>query len=595
MSPATAAPQPIPQPLRLGPVAAYRCRRRIHLEHDPTVNWDDRIPPDPAMALRQHRNRTHRTQVKSTISAQITLTDNVTWYVDNPPAGDMPPALWQPKLRSATRSARPDLLLHTPDGGYVPVLIRGHRTTDPGKGATISSLTQPLAWDTSYEKKLRSHHDDALALAHTYQLLDELGIASPTARGGIIGLGVRAEVPDWDDGAVIAWHAMTAELLAEYDERFTDRLAVARAAARGADPLAQPSKIAECRRCPWWSICGPQMQKAHDVSLLASGSDAPVLREAGLLTFDDVAVADPQVFAELPISGVPLAELQTRARAMVAQVPMVRRDGQGPIRRADIELDVDMESFSDDGAYLWGTLLSGPGMAQLAEAAGSELVITSDYVPFVTWEPLDTDATGHNFIAFWRYLTGLRQACAAHGLTFAAYCYSRRAEERWLYGTPARHPYLAQMPRRAEIADFCESDQWVDVFADIKRAFVVPGSLRLKTVARLAGFSWRDSEPGGENSMAWYRIATGQAVMDAAAVPSSAVYAYDVSLPATGPAPLPTPDDIVANRQRILDYNEDDVRATLALRNWLTGPAWQLPTASELTTRFQQTSQTPGG
>ncbi len=43
--------------------------------------------------------------------------------------------------------------------------------------------------------------------------------------------------------------------------------------------------------------------------------------------------------------------------------------------------------------------------------------------------------------------------------------------------------------------------------AEIKRHFVLPGSLRLKELAAAVGFSWRDPEPGGENSMAWYRLA----------------------------------------------------------------------------------------
>ncbi|MDA8266990.1 MAG: hypothetical protein M0Z63_14035 [Actinomycetota bacterium] len=35
--------------------------------------------------------------------------------------------------------------------------------------------------------------------------------------------------------------------------------------------------------------------------------------------------------------------------------------------------------------------------------------------------------------------------------------------------------------------------------------------------------------------------------------------------------------DASAHSQRILDYNEDDVHATHAVRDWLDGPARQLP------------------
>src|SRR5690606_38362163 len=104
-------------------------------------------------------------------------------------------------------------------------------------------------------------------------------------------------------------------------------------------------------------------------------------RVAGATTYDDIAAMDPKVLAALPLSGIPVGEARTRARAMVADAPMVRRTERVDVPRADIELDVDMESYSDDGAYLWGTYLSGPGVEQLSYEVG--------YRPFVTWEPLE--------------------------------------------------------------------------------------------------------------------------------------------------------------------------------------------------------------
>ena len=38
-----------------------------------------------------------------------------------------------------------------------------------------------------------------------------------------------------------------------------------------------------------------------------------------------------------------------------------------------------------------------------------------------------------------------------------------------------------------------------------------------------------------------------------------------------------TGDEAIVSRQRILDYNEDDCRATAALRDWLNGGARDLP------------------
>ena len=68
--------------------------------------------------------------------------------------------------------------------------------------------------------------------------------------------------------------------------------------------------------------------------------------------------------------------------------------------------------------------------------------------------------------------------------------------------------------------------------------------LGLKVVAtRGAGFAWRDEEPGGLASRTWFNQAVDGA----------------------------TPAEREAARTRVLEYNEDDVRATSVLREWLTG------------------------
>lgn len=537
------------------------------------------------------------------VSAGMTVIEG--WHPADP---SRPVAAWGTRLVGRHRVATPELLLRMPDGGYVPVLVRGHRTTDPGQGALLTPIAKLADWPAPADgpasrsptsvtpsrpaehwvpirrcgdRKLRSHHADVLALAHVYRLLQELGLASAAMLGGIIGFGGSSTDPAWDDGALIAWHRLDAPsngpgaaggganasnrgasnadsadsvrvtALEDYDARFADRLAVAVAAATREPALAQPSRIAECRRCPWWPVCEPELAAAHDVSLLVAGGDVEILRAAGARTFDDVAAMDPAQLAELPLTGIPATEARIRARALISGAPMIRRTERVDVVRADVELDVDMESYLDDGAYLWGTFLTGIELAGFPQG----------YRPFVTWHPLESAATATNFVAFWQYLTRLRAACSDAGLSFAAYCYSHKAEERWLYGTPARFPGEPGMPARSEIAEFCSSPQWVDLYQEIKRLFVVPGSLRLKAVAPVAGFAWRDPEPGGENSMAWYLAALE---------------------PADGSAAESIPADVTANRRRILQYNEDDVLATLRLREWMSEESHTMPTVAAL-------------
>jgi predicted RecB family nuclease len=90
-------------------------------------------------------------------------------------------------------------------------------------------------------------------------------------------------------------------------------------------------------------------------------------------------------------------------------------------------------------------------------------------------------------------------------------------------------------------------NEWVDLHDLAKRQIQTEGPLGLKQLAAAAGFSWRDKNPSGEASMLWYEVATTDDSVEA-----------------------------LTSRQRILEYNEDDCRATKALRDWLNGPAQAL-------------------
>jgi len=82
-----------------------------------------------------------------------------------------------------------------------------------------------------------------------------------------------------------------------------------------------------------------------------------------------------------------------------------------------------------------------------------------------------------------------------------------------------------------------DPDGWVDLYPAVKGCLESRDGLGLKVVATIgAGFSWRDEDPGGLQSQDW--------LDEARAGDKNACH-------------------------RILDYNEDDVRATLSVREWL--------------------------
>ena len=82
----------------------------------------------------------------------------------------------------------------------------------------------------------------------------------------------------------------------------------------------------------------------------------------------------------------------------------------------------------------------------------------------------------------------------------------------------------------------------MDLLTIIREHYFGLQGLGIKKVAPAFGFDWRDEQPGGLQSQVWLQQARDR-----------------------------SSEEHKAARQRILDYNEDDVRATAAIRAGLTG------------------------
>lgn len=542
--------------LTVDAAALTRCRRRVHLDHDPAAAGSPRALPDPALEQRRADAATHRRSIGAAIAAATGGTVVAASGAERAAATARAVTAGAPVIvggvLSGVDGGRPEpveMLVALPEGGYVPVLIVRHRVTDPGAGAVTASLSAPGPADARPDdaRRIRSQPRDLLRLAHLHRLVQAAGWTAPAARhgawGGVIGL----------DADVVVWHDLGAghwpggrSTFTEYDVRLADRTAVATAAATGAPALAQPSRITECRHCPWWPTCEQALLRVQDVSLVVRGEVATALREAGVHTVAQLAALDPA--APSPAPGLPLADSVVLARAWLRGLSVVRRVPAVAVPRADVEVDVDMESFGEAGAYLWGALLRHPGGTR----AGDE---PAGYRAFATWEPVPTPDEARSFAAFWGWLTGVRAQASATGRTFAAYCYNAHAENRWLLGSAGRFAGLPGIPSVAEVTAFTTDPCWVDLFAVVSEWFLCAHGKGLKRIAPAAGFSWRDPEASGENSMRWYRDAVG---LDGAA-----------------------PD--ATQRQRLLDYNADDVAATARVRDWMTSAGIEeVPLATQL-------------
>ncbi|MEQ1703217.1 MAG: ribonuclease H-like domain-containing protein, partial [Ilumatobacteraceae bacterium] len=196
------------------------------------------------------------------------------------------------------------------------------------------------------------------------------------------------------------------------------------------------------------------------------------------------------------------------------------------VPRADVEVDIDMECALDGRTYLWGTLLT--------VRSGRKIGVKQGYRAFVSWESPSAQSEASIFLEVWSWLIKVKFAALDRGQTFRVYCWHESAEISKL----RRGAKLVGVPGvLAAINSFvADAELWVDLRREFDRVALSPVGTSLKTIAQFADFRWRDEAPGGDQSMVWFNAAANGAA---------------------------------GSQQRLLDYNEDDLRAGLAIREWL--------------------------
>jgi predicted RecB family nuclease len=469
------------------------------------------------------------------------------------------------------RTGRPDLLIRGRDaaGGrptYHPAEVKAHKVLLPSRRPprdddgtpppvvlrTPLDAPRPLAPRPLEGMTLRlgSREADFLQLAHYYRMLQAAGFAAERPLAGVIGTDTLL------DGPVLAWadlaeptvrtFSRSAEqgwrlrsLLERYDHEHALRLDVARTAARrtgdpGTDPtpLVQPVVQRECAHCVWWTHCRAALAE-DDVSLRIDKGALDVrevlaLRRHGVLTVPQLAGADletllPEYLPEVSHRAGAERRLRVasrRARMLLTGVPFDREtDGPIVVPEAEVEVDLDIESSADGRIYLWGFLLhhtTRPGQRR--------------YVAFSRFDDLDDASETALAVEAFRWLRTLVESSGS----VRVYHYS--AYEPSAIRTLASRAHEPELAWAAAYAD-----ELVDLYEVVKIHFFGASGLGLKPIAQHAGFRWRDDDPGGLNSQAWFDEAVHH----------------------------PEAEVRDRARQRVLEYNEDDVLATHELRAWL--------------------------
>ncbi len=449
---------------------------------------------------------------------------------------------------------------------YAPLVIKNHEVTEAASSRQLSegSLVRLVPSDVviHHGLGLRSTatvRRDVLLLDGATRILQAFGAADPSTRGALVDRNTRLW---WLD---LASPVLLRSNLHAYDNFYRERVDALAALDEwfevGGPFPTSPYWHRECLTCEFSEHCQFELEAIDDVSLtrFTSIDQQFALRASGVRTRSQLARLDPiraQSARSRPVtvdSTVEdrlgrkfdrLDELIYRARSHVRDSALRTLDPSlMGCPTADVEVDVDMESY-DDATYLWGA-----NVTLNAPVDGAR----EGYVTFVEWGELSREAEARNFARFWTWLSDLRRLCQNQDRTFTAYCFWAQAEDGAMNRAVATP--VDDGPTMHDLADFRRQSPsaWIDLHDLAKEQIQTEGPLGLKQLAASAGFQWRDENPSGEASMLWYEVATrGQS------------------------------DEAALSRQRILDYNEDDCRATKSLRDWLNGPAKALAHRDDL-------------
>ena len=306
-------------------------------------------------------------------------------------------------------------------------------------------------------------------------------------------------------------------------EDYQDCLAEAQAiVGKSTETLAAYSGV--CKLCHWYSACISRLTDANDLTLIPElgRSRRDVMMER-VATIRDLAEADPAGYVVgkktiFPgIGPATLEKLHARAKLITAgkkAKPYLREPLTLPVANLELYFDIEVDPMRDI-CYLHGFVERRDGTKDAER-----------FVAFFAEEPT-AEAEKQAFAEAWRYMQE-SQPCVI-------YYYSKY--ERTIY-RKLREKY-PDVCTEDELEALFDPARAVDLYFDVvlKATEWPTRDFSIKTLANYLGFAWRDTHPSGAASIEWFHrwVETGDPTI----------------------------------RQRILDYNEDDCRATLVLRDAL--------------------------
>lgn len=283
--------------------------------------------------------------------------------------------------------------------------------------------------------------------------------------------------------------------------------------------VAQGAHASTCALCHWHSYCLRQLSEVDDLTLIPFlGRSLRDVMQGTIPSIASLADGDPERFiqgSKTTFRGLGADRLRLfHSRALMLKssppTPFLRATVKLPVTPVELFFDVEVDPFRDL-CYLHGIVERTNGR--------------NDDERFVYFFSETHSATAERdaFAAAFNYLTGQLQG--------TIYYYSKY--ERTIYRKlQAKYPDVCSAD---DIERLFDPERAVDLYNDvvIKATEWPTPNHSIKTLAKYLGFQWRDAHPSGAASIEWFDrwVRDGQPEV----------------------------------RQRILDYNEDDCRATRVL------------------------------
>lgn len=392
--------------------------------------------------------------------------------------------IYQGCLIDGVYVGRPDLLVHREDlssrfGAYAyePIDIKAGHGWEDAEGRT---------------PRFKEHY--AFQVLFYRMLLERIqGVIPNTARI----INVDGEFEEFDPTT--------------FEESFREALRITQRLVNG-EETSEPVLGSHCLLCEWFGKCQRWVREHDDpTGLFYVGKQKFRLKEVGLKTIHQIAHMHIDRYLE-PAHKIPrmgkraLERMKQRAQVVLSRKPLIRPGYAFPARRRDVYFDIE-DDPTQGLTYLFGMVVVEPDREP-----------TFEY--FVARRPNEEEATVR---AFWDFL-------------------GQRSDDTYYVYSHKERTTLKHLMERYDL-DKAMFDWYVQHEYDLYSKLIVEYSdwptfsYSIKHIAKLIGFHWRDPDPSGANSIAWYNEFLAH----------------------------PDQEELLT---RILHYNEDDCRAMLAVKRF---------------------------